>query len=59
VPYSLKLAFTPYWGLRVGGDAMFRQRDSDGVLRGGGDTNITVKRRFAADDKAALSLRFP
>jgi hypothetical protein len=55
LPYTVKLAFTPDWGIRVGGDAWVRQVDADGhALSGFGDTSIIVKRRFAVDDKSAF-----
>jgi hypothetical protein len=57
VPYTLKLAFTPDWGVRIGGDAWVRQTDDSGQrLSGGGDTNIVLKRRFAVDDASAFGL---
>jgi len=57
LPYTLKLAFTPDWGLRVGGDAWVRQADgAGGVQRGGGDTSVVLKRRFAIDDASAWGL---
>src|SRR6059058_2176255 len=30
IPYSLKLAFTPNWGVRVSGDAWVSERDAGG-----------------------------
>jgi hypothetical protein len=64
LPYTLKLAFTPDWGIRVGGDAFVRQRNADGTTdRGFGDTSIVLKRRFAIDDASAfgaeLGVKFP
>lgn len=57
LPYTLKLAFSPDWGVRIGGDAYVRDTDSDGVLQhGGGDTAIVLKRRFALNDTAAFGL---
>jgi len=63
-PYTLKLAFTPDWGIRVGGDAFVRQRNADGTTdHGFGDTSIVLKRRFAIDDASAfgaeLGVKFP
>jgi hypothetical protein len=47
LPYTLKLALTPDWGVRIGGDALVHQREADGsVLRGGGDTTIVLKHRL-------------
>lgn len=57
LPYTLKLAFTPDWGIRIGGDALVWQRDADGsVVRGVGDTTIVLKRRWAVNDAAAFGL---
>jgi len=57
LPYTLKLAFTPDWGLRVGGDAFVRQVNLDGSsARGLGDTAIVLKRRFALDESRAFGL---
>lgn len=57
LPYTLKLAFTPDWGVRVGGDAWVRQVDGPGdTHRGGGDTAVVLKRRFAVDDATAWGL---
>lgn len=56
-PYTLKLAFTPDWGIRVGGDAWVRQADGPGdVHKGGGDTALVLKRRFEIDDASAWGL---
>ncbi|GAC1608517.1 MAG: hypothetical protein NVS3B2_17980 [Ramlibacter sp.] len=55
LPYSLKLAFTPDWGIRLGGDSFVRELAADGSsLRGWGDTSIVLKRRFAVDDASAF-----
>jgi hypothetical protein len=64
LPYTLKLAFTPDWGIRIGGDAFVRQRNADGTTdRGFGDTSLVLKRRFAVDDASAfgaeLGVKFP
>jgi hypothetical protein len=57
LPYTLKLAFTPDWGIRVGGDAWVRQVDGPGdAHRGGGDTAVVLKRRFAVNDATAWGL---
>jgi hypothetical protein len=56
-PVTLKLAFTPDWGVRVGGDAWVRRRDESGDRATGiGDTAFVVKRRFAVDDDSAFGL---
>jgi len=57
LPYTVKLAFTPDWGLRIGGDALVHQRNADDTsLHGGGDTTIVLKRRFAVNDASAFGL---
>lgn len=57
VPYTLKLAFSPDWGVRVGGNAWIRDTDSEGnTHRGAGDTAVVLKRRFAVDDASAFGL---
>lgn len=57
LPYTLKLAFTPDWGVRIGGDAWVWQTDEIGQrLHGGGDSSIVLKRRFAVNDTAAFGL---
>ena len=57
VPVTLKLAFTPDWGIRIGSDAWVRLRDEAGEhATGSGDTSIVVKRRFAVDDDSAFGL---
>jgi len=56
LPYTLKLAFTPDWGLRVGGDAWVRQAGPGGSQTSVGDTSVVLKRRFAASDATAWGL---
>ena len=57
LPYTLKLAFTPDWGIRIGGDAIVRQRNADGsASHGGGDTTIVLKRRFAVNEASAFGI---
>lgn len=57
LPYTLKLAFTPDWGIRIGGDAVVHQVGADGsALRGGGDTTAVLKRRFAVSEASAFGL---
>jgi hypothetical protein len=57
LPYTLKLAFTPDWGVRLGGEAWVRQTDEAGQrISGAGDSSIVVKRRFAIDDASAFGL---
>lgn len=57
LPYTLKLALTADWGLRIGGDAWVRQTDEIGQrLNGAGDGSIVLKRRFAVNDTSAFGL---
>jgi hypothetical protein len=56
LPYTLKLAFTPDWGVRVGGDAWVRQSVPGDVQSGSGDTSVVLKRRFAVSDATAWGL---
>jgi hypothetical protein len=57
LPYTLKLAFSPDWGVRVGGDAWVRHTDDvDQHLSGGGDGSIVLKRRFAINETSAFGL---
>ena len=57
LPYTLKLAFTPDWGVRIGGDASVHQIGKDGsVQRGGGDTIIVLKRRLGVSEASALGV---
>jgi hypothetical protein len=57
LPYTFKLAFTPDWGIRIGGDAVVREVDASGASRRGfGDTSAVLKRRFAIDDASAFGL---
>jgi hypothetical protein len=57
VPVTLKLAFTPDWGVRIGTDAWVQRRDESGArATGSGDTSIIIKRRFAVDDESAFGL---
>ena len=55
-PVTVKLAFTPDWGIRIGGDAWQRHRDGSGRTSGIGDTGIVLKHRLAIDDARAFGL---
>ena len=56
-PYLFKLAFTPDWGLLLGGEAHVAQIDFDGNRLGGaGDTQLFLKRRFAVNDESAFGV---
>lgn len=57
LPYTLKLAFTADWGIRLSGDAWVRQTDGSAPsLRGMGDSSVVLKRRFAIDETSAFGL---
>jgi hypothetical protein len=57
VPYSLKLALSPDWGIRMDGEAAVAAITSDGRTQlGTGDTSFTVKRRFGISDHSAFGL---
>src|SRR5439155_8030920 len=57
LPYTLKLAFTPDWGIRIGGDAVVHQVGADdSSVRSAGDTRVVLKRRFALNDASAFGL---
>jgi hypothetical protein len=57
LPYTIKLAFTSDWGVRIGGDAWVRQTDETGQQpRGVGDSSIVLKRRFAVSETSAFGL---
>ncbi len=56
LPVTLKLAFTPDWGARVGSDVWVRVREGAQKDSGFGDTGIVVKRRFAVDEQQAFGL---
>jgi len=56
LPYALKLAFTPDWGVRVGGDAWVHQTVGGASQNSFGDTSVVLKRRFAVSDATAWGL---
>lgn len=57
VPLTVKLAFTPDWGIRVGADAWVHQRDDSGARASGfGDTSVVVKRRFEINPESEFGL---
>ena len=59
LPYQFKLAFTPQWGLLLGGEAFVSTRDSgstDAHVRGLGDTMLVFKRAHLIDDATAFGL---
>jgi len=56
LPYTLKLAFSPDWGIRVGGDAFVHQSGPDASQNSLGDTAVVLKHRFAVSDATAWGL---
>jgi hypothetical protein len=56
VPTTVKLAFSPDWGVRIGNEAWVSQRDEAGRRSGFGDTAVVLKRRFAVDERQAFGL---
>jgi hypothetical protein len=57
IPYTLKLALSDDWGIRIGGESGVRavgaQRQD---VSGWGDTAVILKRRFAVGSRAAFGL---
>lgn len=61
LPYLLKLAFSPDFGVLLGGDAYVSQVAPDNTrVSGGGDATLLLKHRFAlaADPAAALGVEY-
>ena len=59
LPYSLKLAFSADWGVRIGGEAWVQNPVAPGErISGAGDTSLVLKRRFAVNDQTAFGLEF-
>jgi hypothetical protein len=59
LPYSLKLALSPDWGVRVDGEALvLAQNKDERTVAGFGDTTFVLKRRFAVNDRSAFGLEF-
>ena len=57
IPVLFKLAFSPQWGVLVGGDAYVSKRDPGGArARGLGDTEVVLKRAFLIDSATAFGL---
>ena len=56
LPTTVKLAFSPDWGIRIGGDAWVREHGGGTQGSGIGDTSIVLKRRFEIDDAQAFGL---
>ncbi|MET3139892.1 hypothetical protein AAKU61_004275 [Undibacterium sp. GrIS 1.2] len=59
LPYQLKLAFNPQWGVLIGGEAVVSSLDDQGNReRGLGDTTLVLKRAFLMNDDTAFGLEF-
>ncbi len=59
VPYGLKLAFNPEWGVVVGGEAYVSNNDGLGNRDYGfGDTTLVLKRAFLMSDTTAMGVEF-
>jgi hypothetical protein len=57
LPVTVKLAFTPDWGVRVSTDGWAHLVDPAGAnVSGGGDATIVLKRRFAVNEASAFGL---
>lgn len=57
LPYALKLAFSPEWGVLLEGEAAVRSRDDSGRVDSGvGDTSLILKRAFLLDSATALGV---
>ena len=55
LPYLFKYAFTPDWGVLVGGDAYIRNTDTNGnSMSGFGDTQLLLKHRIPISEGRAL-----
>ena len=61
LPYQFKLAFSPQWGLLIGGEAQVWQRDADAgapSVRGVGDTTLVLKRAWEVNVETGLGVEF-
>lgn len=61
LPYLFKYAFTPDFGVMLGGDAAVSQTDLDGnLLSGAGDTTLMLKNKWSlgGEDGPALGLEY-
>ena len=58
-PYTIKLAFSDNWGVRIGGELWVRDLGAKGRnIDGIGDTAFVLKRRFAVNEQSAFGLEF-
>lgn len=58
LPYQFKLAFSPEWGVLVGGEAHVWAHDGDVRSQGSGDTNIVLKRAWIVDGASVFGMEF-
>lgn len=58
LPYQFKLAFSPEWGVLLGGEAHVWARDGEAQPQGLGDTNIVLKRAWIVDEASAFGMEF-
>jgi hypothetical protein len=57
LPYTLKLAFSQNWGIRIGGEAAVQQRAEDRTKTSGfGDTSLIVKYRIPFNNTNAFGI---
>jgi hypothetical protein len=56
LPTTVKLAFTPDWGIRISGESWVWQHDDPTSGNSFGDTSVILKRRFAIDEQQAFGL---
>lgn len=57
LPYALKLAFNPEWGMVLSGETWVSRRSAGGPReRGFGDTAVTLKRAWAAGEGEAYGV---
>ena len=56
LPYQLKLAFSPEWGLLLGGEAHVWSHDDSGRAQGLGDTTLVLKHAWLVDDATAFGM---
>ncbi len=57
LPYLLKYAFTPDWGILLGGDLYIRRVDQDGAASSGyGDTSVVLKYHCALSETSAVGV---
>ena len=56
LPYQFKLAFSPEWGVLIGGEAQVWARDGGASSRGVGDTSLVLKRAWIVDDASAFGM---